>query len=368
MKIKNLIKLTRTKAIIILVMLATIIITLIISVNNMKGNKSNKQTELNAKSSDNTYTEKRISLFDVRRYTYIDYVTDVITKEGYDKTSNAYGRFVVEYITISRIRPEKNKEKYPELLYVYEIMYPYNNHQKTTPRYAYVSLDDLLLDISWAGAEYSYLHSPNTYKDWKEYDRKDDTNTNSDNKKDDDTTNNDNKEYYTPIEVYNNQGVNGIYKDNTETKKYVIQDGKVEYWEEEYIYVGVYKQEGNKISIEYSSRYKYDNSEDKYLLAGWGYTTMFKLGKDCEELNIKIGSQLVTSNEITFSKEKEENVTGIEQAINDEMINDYISVGVTEKELRSAYYDGNLQFYYDSWEECLKDAKKLKILRTNEEI
>ena len=74
------------------------------------------------------------------------------------------------------------------------------------------------------------------------------------------------------------------------------------------------------------------------------------------------------SKDINNTHTKSTGKTGIEQAINDGMLNNYIAVGVTEKELRSAYYDGNLQFYYDSWEECLKDAKKLKILRSNEEI
>lgn len=75
------------------------------------------------------------------------------------------------------------------------------------------------------------------------------------------------------------------------------------------------------------------------------------------------------SKDINNTHTKSAGRTGIEQAIKDGMIGkDYITEGVTESKLKSAYYDGNLQFYYDSWEECLKDAKKLKILRTNEEI
>ncbi len=118
-----------------------------------------------------------------------------------------------------------------------------------------------------------------------------------------------NKEYYTPIEVYNNQGVNGKYKDSTETKKYVIQSEEVEYWEEEYIYIGTYKKEDNKLCIEYSSRYKYDETENKYVLAGGGYTTMFKLGKDYEELTIKSEDELVTSNGVKYLKEYPSNNT-----------------------------------------------------------
>lgn len=119
----------------------------------------------------------------------------------------------------------------------------------------------------------------------------------------------DDKAYYTPIEVYNNQGVNGKYKDSTETKKYVIQSEEVEYWEEEYIYIGTYKQEDNKLCIEYSSRYRYDEKENKYVLAGGGYTTMFKLGKDYEELTIKSEDELVTSNGVKYLKEYPSNNT-----------------------------------------------------------
>lgn len=61
-------------------------------------------------------------------------------------------------------------------------------------------------------------------------------------------------------------------------------------------------------------------------------------------------------------------ITGIEKAIKDEMIYDCISLGITEKELRSAYYDGNLQMYYNSWEECLKDAKSLNIIKDEREL
>lgn len=49
---------------------------------------------------------------------------------------------------------------------------------------------------------------------------------------------------------------------------------------------------------------------------------------------------------------------------------DYITNGVSEEWLHFAYSDGNLNLYYNSWEECLEDAKKLNILRepTEEEL
>lgn len=80
-----------------------------------------------------------------------------------------------------------------------------------------------------------------------------------------------------------------------------------------------------------------------------------------------------TSNQVTNETENttnsnSNNITGIEQAIQDGMIEeDYLTKGVTENELKFAYTDGNLQLYYDSWEDCLRDAKKLYILLPDEE-
>ena len=70
-------------------------------------------------------------------------------------------------------------------------------------------------------------------------------------------------------------------------------------------------------------------------------------------------------------KEITPGLTGIEQAIKDGQIgDDYISQGVSEEWLHFAYSDGNLRQYYDSWEQCLQDAKDLGILRepTQEEL
>ena len=84
--------------------------------------------------------------------------------------------------------------------------------------------------------------------------------------------------------------------------------------------------------------------------------------------NISSNNQSTQENISNSNTTKKEELTGIEKAIRDKMLNDYISLGITEEELRSAYYDGNLQFYYDSWEQCLKDAKSLNILKDKEEI
>lgn len=64
---------------------------------------------------------------------------------------------------------------------------------------------------------------------------------------------------------------------------------------------------------------------------------------------------------------KDTTITGIEQAIKDGMIGeDYITKGISESKLSFAFSEGNLQMYYDSWEECLEDAQKLGILTSNE--
>lgn len=79
--------------------------------------------------------------------------------------------------------------------------------------------------------------------------------------------------------------------------------------------------------------------------------------------NISSNNQSTQENISNSNTTTKAEITGIEKAIEDEMIYDCISLGITEKELRSAYYDGNLQMYYNSWEQCLKDAKSLNIIK-----
>lgn len=70
-----------------------------------------------------------------------------------------------------------------------------------------------------------------------------------------------------------------------------------------------------------------------------------------------------------YKEKTENNITGIEQAIKDGMLSEeYMRTGITQEEIYSEYYNGNLNKYYTRWEACLTDAKKLNILRTNEEI
>lgn len=72
-----------------------------------------------------------------------------------------------------------------------------------------------------------------------------------------------------------------------------------------------------------------------------------------------------------WEKEREPGITGIEQAIKDGLLKDCITNGTSEKWLHFAWSEGGwLQYYYNSWEECLQDAKDLGILRepTEEEL
>lgn len=85
----------------------------------------------------------------------------------------------------------------------------------------------------------------------------------------------------------------------------------------------------------------------------------------CLKSNVALKSNGNGTYSITLDNKNtvQNEITGIEQAINDGMIGkDYITEGVTESKLKSVYYDGNLQLYYDSWDKCLEDAKKLNII------
>lgn len=79
----------------------------------------------------------------------------------------------------------------------------------------------------------------------------------------------------------------------------------------------------------------------------------------------------VNENSNSNNQQNNTEITGIEQAIKDGKIGaDYLTDGVSEEILHFAWSDGNLQFYYDNWEDCLQDAKNLGILRepTQEEL
>ena len=79
----------------------------------------------------------------------------------------------------------------------------------------------------------------------------------------------------------------------------------------------------------------------------------------------------VNENSNSNNQQNNTEITGIEQAIKDGKIGaDYLIDGVSEEMLHFVWSDGNLQFYYDNWEDCLQDAKNLGILRepTQEEL
>ena len=98
------------------------------------------------------FEEERISLFDIGTVRYKDFDMD----SPYRATGLA--------ITISRIETEK----YPELLYVYEIIGE-DIIEPIRSQYAYKSLDTLLSDIQWVGNVYNYLTPPNIYEPFEEY-------------------------------------------------------------------------------------------------------------------------------------------------------------------------------------------------------
>lgn len=63
------------------------------------------------------------------------------------------------------------------------------------------------------------------------------------------------------------------------------------------------------------------------------------------------------------TKEKENNITGIEQAIKDRAFE--VTDDLSESKLKAAFTDGSLRFYYDNWEKCLEDAQKLNIITSD---
>lgn len=114
----------------------------------------------------------------------------------------------------------------------------------------------------------------------------------------------------------------------------------------------------NGIKVEEVQRLYYDGKLKPY------YKVIDEFYVDALKLNIPV----IIEKQL---KPIREGLTGIEQAIEDKMIeDDYITNGVSEEWLHFAYSDGNLNLYYNSWEECLEDAKKLNILRepTEEEL
>ena len=84
--------------------------------------------------------------------------------------------------------------------------------------------------------------------------------------------------------------------------------------------------------------------------------------------NIKKDEQNTSTSNGTREKDNvSTSITGIEQAVKDGMIGeDYLTDGVTEDKLNFAFSDGNLQMYYDNWEDCIADARKLNIIKVYE--
>lgn len=69
------------------------------------------------------------------------------------------------------------------------------------------------------------------------------------------------------------------------------------------------------------------------------------------------------SNNERSIKSQKNNTTGIEQAIKDRAFE--VTDDLSESKLKAAFTDGSLRFYYDNWEKCLEDAKKLNIITSD---
>lgn len=69
------------------------------------------------------------------------------------------------------------------------------------------------------------------------------------------------------------------------------------------------------------------------------------------------------SNDTSDSSNSTSSITGIEQAIKDGKLKQtYMNEGITEGKLKVEYYEGELEKYYTTFEECLADAKELNII------
>lgn len=96
------------------------------------------------------------------------------------------------------------------------------------------------------------------------------------------------------------------------------------------------------------------------------YNELSQMIKDNPFKDKQVNDESDSDNQQTNSE-----ITGIQQAIKDgQMGDDCFENGISEEWLYFTWSDGNLQFYYDTWEECLQDAKDLGILReaTEEEL
>ncbi len=106
------------------------------------------------------------------------------------------------------------------------------------------------------------------------------------------------------------------------------------------------------------------NDDEEFCIITYGE---YNTAKKQSNINVeKENTNMVNTSNLDNNSSN--NITGIEQAIKDGMLGeDYLTKGVSESQLYFAFTDGNLQMYYDSWEECLADAKKLNIITSNEE-
>lgn len=69
-----------------------------------------------------------------------------------------------------------------------------------------------------------------------------------------------------------------------------------------------------------------------------------------------------TTTKEEIEAEKIKNMTGIEKAIQDGVVEDYLTLGVSISKLKEDFNNGNLKKYYTNLKDCLKDAKDLSII------
>lgn len=293
------------KKLLIIVLMALLIVFIVIFVykkNNYVKEDINDSNLNSSLSKTNIYdysNNNRILLSNINAY--MDINCSVDNNTTYDvqhgETDNT--------LTITKIKviDKRNIDPNIDYLYIWELVREniWVDSRKTytsKSEYGYTSIDTLLYDIKWIGKIYNYENTPNTYQITFTYSKEDNTNENGIYE----TKNN--KDYYEPIELYKTNGINGMYKEPNSNTKYIIQDDQIEYWEENYIYLGtIYMQKENELEIIYNSRYEYDETENKYKLERYGNTLLLKVNKEGELLTINSENELIDSNGTKYTKE-----------------------------------------------------------------
>ena len=223
------------------------------------------------------------------------------------------------------------KRKGADMSNPYEVYYISDGNSNELEKLAKVYANFPWIGISNLTGNYKYGNMDKEPMKYKDNNETEDIENNN-NSKEQNSTSTNNKDYYEPMQINNSNGINGIYKEQNSNTKYVIQDDQIEYWEEQYIYFGtIYMQDENELHIEYTSRYEYDETKDKYILERYGSTLLLKVNKDGELLKINSENELIDSNGTKYTKENDYQISiGISgYDINEETSKSYnMSIGV----------------------------------------